>query len=113
MPRMTDPVASYEDVTPAEVARGLPGHRLIDVRESGELVGELGHIAGVELVPLGIIGTVASTWDRRAPLVMVCRSGNRSRRATQMLARMGFTSVHNMAGGMVRWNAEGLPVVRS
>ncbi|MCC6622247.1 MAG: rhodanese-like domain-containing protein [Deltaproteobacteria bacterium] len=109
---MTDPVASYEDVTPAEVARGLPGHRLIDVRESGELVGELGHIAGVELVPLGILTTVALPWDRHAPLVMICRSGARSGRATQALARMGFTSVHNMVGGMLRWNAEGLPVER-
>jgi len=107
---MTEPVDPHHDVTPAEVARGLPGHRLIDVREPGELVGELGHIAGVEPVPLGTLVEVAAPWDRQTPLVMICRSGNRSGRATQVLAQMGFASVHNMAGGMLRWRAEGLPV---
>jgi rhodanese-related sulfurtransferase len=41
----------------------------------------------------------------------VCRSGARSAQAAVILQRQGFTQVANLAGGMLRWRAEGLPVV--
>jgi rhodanese-related sulfurtransferase len=86
--------------------------RLVDVREPSEWGGELGHIAGAELVPLATVEQAAKAWDRAAELVMVCRSGGRSGRATAQLASMGFTEVYNMAGGMLAWNDAKLPVER-
>jgi rhodanese-related sulfurtransferase len=44
---------------------------------------------------------------------MVCRSGARSGRAAAALLGMGFTDVTNLTGGMLAWNAAGLPVVQS
>ncbi|MFM8974091.1 MAG: rhodanese-like domain-containing protein [Actinomycetota bacterium] len=41
----------------------------------------------------------------------VCRIGERSARAAAVLAQMGFDAV-NLTGGMVEWQARGLPVVR-
>ena len=49
-------------------------------------------------------------WDPAAPLVVVCRSGGRSSNAAAQLAAAGFTRVMNMAGGMLAYRAEGLPV---
>ena len=78
------------------------GLRLIDVREPYEY--EAGHIGGAELVPLGRLTQAVADWDRSEPLVMVCRSGARSARATMVLAHMGFETVHNLESGMIGWS---------
>jgi rhodanese-related sulfurtransferase len=44
---------------------------------------------------------------RDRPVVAVCRSGARSAQASIMLQRTGFNDVANLAGGMLRWRAEG------
>lgn len=106
-------VHGYKDVSPQLVQQTLGQVRLIDVREPGEYSAELGHIPGSELVPLATVLDAAARWDRDAEVVMVCRSGGRSGRAAQGLAAMGFRRVMNMVGGMLAFNAAGLPVARS
>lgn len=88
------------------------GIRVVDVREPSELTSDLGHIAGVELVPLGTIDRAAATWDRGAPVVLVCRSGGRSGKAALALLEAGFRKVASMRGGMLAWNASSIPVER-
>lgn len=88
------------------------GIRVVDVREPSEYTGDLGHIAGVELVPLGTIDRAAATWDRSAPVVLVCRSGGRSGKAALALLEAGFGKVASMRGGMFAWNASSMPVER-
>lgn len=98
------------EVSPQQVSTGAEGARIIDVREVNEFSAELGHIPGAELVPLGTIEHVAKDWDKKQPLIMVCRSGGRSGRATQALKAMGFEEVVNMQGGMLAYNQANLPV---
>lgn len=86
--------------------------RMIDVREPDEYIGELGHIAKTELVPLATLEQAALGWDKNEEIVMVCRSGARSGRATEALTRMGFHHVVNMVGGMLAYNAAQFPVER-
>jgi len=102
----------FRDVTPADVVAHRDGLKLVDVREPHEFTGELGHIEGAELVPLATVGAASSGWDKNAEIVLVCRSGGRSGRAADALARMGFLRLSNMVGGMLRWNDEQRPVVR-
>jgi sulfur-carrier protein adenylyltransferase/sulfurtransferase len=90
----------------------MAGARLIDVREPHELEGELGHLPGVENVPLATIAAAAARWRRDQPILVICRSGGRSGRAAETLVGMGFTRVTNLRGGMLAVNAAGLPVVR-
>ena len=85
---------------------------MIDVREPHELVGELGHIAGIENVPLSTLESTSRAWDKEVELVLVCRSGGRSGRAAAQLASVGFVRVMNMVGGMLSWNAAKLRVER-
>jgi rhodanese-related sulfurtransferase len=64
-------------------------------------------------VPLATVEAAAAAWPRADRLLMVCRSGARSGRAAAALLGMGFTDVTNLTGGMLAWDAAGLPVVQS
>ena len=103
----------YRETDPIVVARHLGEARLVDVREPDELSGELGHIRGAELVPLATVRAHFQRGQLDEPLVLVCRSGGRSGHAASVLADMGFRRVINMRGGMLEWNAAGLPVERA
>lgn len=104
----------YREATPDAVAGHRAAVHLVDVREPDEFVGELGHVEGAELVPLGTVEATArnAAWPKEDTLVMVCRSGGRSGRASAALAKLGYGRVINMAGGMLAWNKHGLPVSR-
>lgn len=100
------------EVTPQAVSAGTIPGKLIDVREPGEFIGDLGHAAAAQPVPLAAVERVCAAWNRDEPLVLVCRSGARSMRAAQLLATLGFRHLFSVQGGMLGWNAAGLPVVR-
>ncbi len=109
----TQNARAYRDIYP-DALRGRPVDvRIIDVREPSEFTGELGHIPGASLVPLGTVSTAASSWNRDADLLVVCRSGGRSARAAEQLCAMGFRRVMNLAGGMLAYNEANLPTSRS
>ncbi|MBK9037241.1 MAG: rhodanese-like domain-containing protein [Myxococcales bacterium] len=103
----------YRDVSPAATIAARGAVHLVDVREPHEFTGELGHIAGSELVPLATVMDAARAWDRARDLILICRSGNRSGRAAEALVAAGFARVMNMTGGMLAYNAAGLPVERT
>ncbi|MEP7327765.1 MAG: rhodanese-like domain-containing protein [Betaproteobacteria bacterium] len=84
--------------------------QIIDVREPDEFDGPSGHISGAQLIPLGEVAQRAKQLAPDRPLVTVCRSGARSAQALAILQRAGFTQSANLAGGMLRWRAEGFPV---
>ena len=84
--------------------------QIVDVREASEFSGPLGHIEGAVLIPLGELAARAGDLARERPVVLVCRSGARSAQACVILQRLGFSDVANLAGGMLRWRAEGFEV---
>ena len=108
----TPSAAGFREITPEATAHHALETRIIDVREVSEWNDPLGHIAVAENVPLGVIGASAVGWDRDRSIILVCRSGGRSARAAMALKAMGFEDVYNMTGGMMGWNAAGLPVAR-
>jgi sulfur dioxygenase len=94
---------------------GLEEHaravQILDVREPEEFSGPLGHISGAILIPLGALAERAGELSRDRPVVTVCRAGSRSAQATVILKEAGFIDVANLAGGMLRWRAEGHAVI--
>jgi sulfur dioxygenase len=98
----------YDEIDPADLAH-FGAARLIDVREPYEFEGELCHIAGSELVPLAGLEDAARRWEKGARIVMICRSGRRSAEGAARLARLGFSHVFNLRGGMQAYRAAGLP----
>ena len=103
------------ELTPPSLQARLAGGarpRVVDVRETDELTGELGHIAGVEHVPLATLPGACARWRPDEEVIVVCRSGGRSRKAATLLVERGFRDVHDLSGGMLAWNAARLPVTR-
>jgi sulfur-carrier protein adenylyltransferase/sulfurtransferase len=102
--------AGHRDVTTAQVVLPPLGYRIIDVREPAEFQGELGHIPGASLVPMGGVMAQATAWKPDEELVLVCKSGGRSGQVAQALSRAGFAKVMNLVGGMLAWNAAQRPI---
>ena len=98
-----------EEVTADEAHSGREHHLLLDVREADEW--EAGHAPGATWVPLGELESARFRLPFNRRIVCVCKVGGRSARAVQTLQQMGFEAV-NLVGGMLDWQARGLPVVR-
>ncbi len=81
---------------------------IIDVREDWEY--QEGHIPGATLIPLGSLPDRISEIPSDVPVVLVCRSGNRSGQAFRFLTQKGLDNVHNMKGGMLAWQDAGLGI---
>jgi hydroxyacylglutathione hydrolase len=93
-----------QDVDPREVLEKSADLVLIDVRQPEEYVGELGHVPGSQLIVLDTLPDRISELPKNKPVVLICRSGARSARATAFLKNQGFAEVYNMKGGMLMWN---------
>ena len=50
--------------------------------------------------------------DKDKTYLIYCHTGRRSAGARDIMAELGFREVYNMSGGIVEWEANGLPVVR-
>ena len=79
---------------------------LLDVRTQEEFDGPLGHLSGGILIPLGELESRLPELDtyRGKEIIVYCRSGNRSRTATNIMREKGFKAF-NMLGGMKAWNS--------
>jgi rhodanese-related sulfurtransferase len=82
------------------------GARIIDVREADEFMTE--RIVGAINLPLSQLEARAASElsDLNAALVIVCRSGNRSRTACEYLTELGHTDLANLQGGTMAWAKE-------
>jgi rhodanese-related sulfurtransferase len=94
------------EVTPAEAKTLIDsGAQLVDVRTGEEF--EAGRIPGSRHVPLEDVRSEASGLDRDQPVVVYCRSGERSGMAADAFAASGWQA-SSIAGGLVAWADEGL-----
>ena len=99
---------SYQQITQEEAKEMMDTQEVIilDVREQDEY--DSGHIPGAVLLPVGTIDedTAAEVIPEKDSTVLVyCRSGNRSKRASQMLADLGYSHVYEF-GGIQTWPYE-------
>ena len=99
---------SYQQITQEEAKDMMDTQEVIvlDVREQDEF--DSGHIPGAVLLPVGTIAenTAAAVIDDPDTVVLVyCRSGNRSKTASQALADLGYTNVYEF-GGINDWPYE-------
>ena len=105
---------SYPTISPAEAAKMLeadPSTVVLDVRTAEEFGSETGHISSAILIPVGELEGRIGELDqfKSQPLLVYCRSGSRSRKASNLLSEKGF-KVTMLDGGIVAWNNAGLPV---
>jgi rhodanese-related sulfurtransferase len=110
MPGEIPPVLSAEQLD--ELLRSRSDVRLLDVRTPGEF--ESVHIRGAYNVPLDTLGEHAEEIGATVsePVVLICRSGARARRAELALRECTMPNVHVLDGGVDGWLAAGLPAER-
>jgi len=99
---------SYQQITQEEAKEMMDTQEVVilDVREQHEY--DSGHIPGAVLLPVGTItdDTAAAVIDELDTVVLVyCRSGNRSKTASQALVDLGYTNVYEF-GGINDWPYE-------
>ena len=99
--------AGIWEIGPQWLEDNLRSVQIVDVREPDEFNGPLGRIPAARLISLGELATRAAELTKERPIVTVCRAGGRSAQATVILRQAGFDEVANLAGGMLRWRAEG------
>lgn len=97
--------ANADEITYPALVRALQDGAvaLVDVREPNEFAA--GHVEGSILHPL-------STFDPQKlplslPIVLICRSGNRSLTALNRARAAGFTDIWHYKGGAIGWAREG------
>ncbi|MDO9010112.1 MAG: rhodanese-like domain-containing protein [Thiobacillus sp.] len=85
---------------------------VLDVREDKEFAA--GHIPKAKHIPLGQLSKRINELDKfkAKPVLVTCRSGQRSARACGMLKKAGFETVYNQAGGIIAWERANLPTTK-
>lgn len=79
--------------------------KIIDVRTKAEF--KQGHIpksVNIDVFSSGFESQCASKFKQDDSIVLCCRSGQRSSNAARKLEKAGFTSLHNLKGGMMAWS---------
>ena len=103
--------AAVQAISPAayqeQFAEANAKHLLIDVRTPEEFAG--GHIEGAVNIPVEALASRLSEVPTDQPIVVYCRSGNRSATASQILADAGYPEIYDL-GGLQGWISQGFPV---
>ncbi|MCC6612872.1 MAG: rhodanese-like domain-containing protein [Anaerolineae bacterium] len=98
-------------ITPADYetqfAASGAEHLLVDVRTPEEFAE--GHIPGAVNISVQTLPDRLNEIPRDIPVVVYCRSGNRSGQASQILAQAGYETIYDL-GAITAWQAAGLPI---
>jgi rhodanese-related sulfurtransferase len=119
---LADAAQRVREIQPWDLTRQLMHDQpplVLDVREPSEFA--VAQIPGSINVPRGVLEQ-ACEWDydetvpelagrRDRPIVVVCRSGNRSLLAADVMRQMGFADVASLKTGVRGWNDFDQPLV--
>jgi rhodanese-related sulfurtransferase len=96
-------------VTEAVMLMSRKSVLVLDVREPDEF--KQGHLQGARNIPLSQLTERVAELEkfRNKPVLVVCNSGGRARRACRMLNEQKFTTLHQLKGGMQAWLKEKMP----
>jgi len=97
------PVKGVRQITTEQLKNELhdKNKQFIDVRTAGEFKAR--NIRGFKNIPLHQLPQKASGLSKDKDVILICRSGSRSSKASKLLKKQGFTQVTNVKGGMNTW----------
>ena len=96
-------VTNVDAVKAQEIAQ-TKSMRIVDVRTPAEY--GAGHIPGAENVPIDQFAEATPAWDKTAPLLVYCATGNRSASAVSTLQQRGFKSIYHLNQGIQSYTAQ-------
>lgn len=102
----------YKQIGPTQAVLVLnrDDSAVLDVREEAEV--RAGKIKGARHIPLAQLKSRMAELDafKDKPVLVYCRNGNRSAHACNLMTKVGFQDVSNLAGGIVAWESASLPI---
>ena len=105
-------VAAQGEVRVTEVHEMLEkGALMVDVREQNEVNALAYDVENIIHIPMSELRGRLNEIPKNRDLIIACRSGNRSRKMTNVLLQNGYTAVLNMTGGMNAWQKRGFDVI--
>ena len=103
--------AGYKTVSVQDLrAASEPNRIVLDVRTPSEYAS--GHVAGAKLLPLSELPARLDEVPADQPVYVYCHSGNRSKQASEILAKAGKKDIRDVRGGILAWEAAGYPVTK-
>jgi selenocysteine lyase/cysteine desulfurase/glyoxylase-like metal-dependent hydrolase (beta-lactamase superfamily II)/rhodanese-related sulfurtransferase len=108
---VTDALTRVREVSCEALSAQLTQGVLLDVREPDETAS--GVLPGAVLLPRGLLEKhlPEHVSDKDRTVYVYCATGNRSALAADVMQRMGYRQVWNVAGGIERWRALGFSIV--
>lgn len=103
----------YESIAPTAFAnkiKATTNPQIIDVRSPEEFAGQ--HIENAKNINWNgdnFDGKV-SEYDKSKPIFVYCMIGGRSKKAAEKLQELGFKTIYELQGGIMKWNAAGLSI---
>ncbi len=82
---------------------------LLDVRTPGEY--REARLSNAKLIPISQLLKRLQEVPKNRPILVYCAVGSRSSQVVGYMARVGFTEVYNLYGGIYAWNKKGYPVL--
>lgn len=85
---------------------------VVDTREAGDF--KAGHIASARNIPQSRLDDRMSELEKvkDKPIIVACKTGQSAGVTVAKLSKAGFAQVYKLKGGMMQWQADGLPVVK-
>ncbi|RAK25186.1 rhodanese-related sulfurtransferase [Flavobacterium aquaticum] len=100
------------DVAKYEKNMAQPDVQLVDVRTPVEFSeGHLENAINIDVTADDFDAKVASL-DKEKPVMVYCKSGGRSAKASARLKELGFKTITDLEGGITNWKSENKPVVK-
>ena len=101
-------VKTIEPTAFAQKIAATPNAQILDVRTPEEYVsGHIDNAANVNWNGTDFVAKAAAL-DKTKPVFVYCKSGGRSKQAAAKLEELGFTTIYELQGGMLKWDAAGL-----
>ena len=107
--------AGAGSLNPNEAVQLINREKAVVVDVCGADEFKAGHVAGAKNLPLGeleskLAGVVK---NKATPVILVCASGARSKRAVAVAKKLGYENTHSLSGGLGAWRAASLPVEKA
>ena len=85
---------------------------VLDVRTTDEF--GKGHVPQARSIPFEELSAKAAqiSKNKSTPMLLVCQTGQRARKAEQVLTDAGYAEVYTLQGGIEAWQTAGMPVVK-
>jgi len=114
--RAQAPVQQIQEIDVIQLSEKIKSNsgNILDVRTPGEFAqGHLDNSFHLSLQELSAFGQQAAEkmpFGKEDEIFIICRSGNRSAAAANILSSLGYTNVYNVRGGIMAWVQNGLQI---